>query len=135
MLDSQDVFAAAEQAIRVVDDAREDVPIRGVKNHYYTLEGAVAEVLFRQLDMPFERALRRAVGRARDEETHLRLGNIDLRDLAGGDWDESKSGSTQAEKLERLLTDALAELRTLREHECQYDSHDLCTICGLDGRA
>lgn len=135
MLDNQDVFAAAKAAILVVEDATENVPIRGVKHNYYTLEGAVSEVLYRHLDMPFERALRQAVDRARDEEIHIRLGSIDPRYLTDEAEDRTERARTQAEQLERLLEDALQDLKRTREHVCDFGSDDYCTTCGLDGRA
>lgn len=72
MLNSRDVYAAAEAVIGLVGDARkdhtfEDAPPRGAKGGFYTLEGAVADVLYRHLDMPFEPTVGQAVERARDE--------------------------------------------------------------------
>ena len=105
----------------------------------YSLEGAVAAELYKHLDSTFERDLRQAINAAREEETGMRLGFIDVRDLA--DYDSEKPETvenlppTKAEKLEQLLTGAIEELKTLREHRCTFDSEQWCTVCGLDGRA
>lgn len=139
MLENQDAFAAAEAVICVVDEDRRHGPGTDTRGAYNTLEGAVAGVLSEHLDMPFEHVLRRAISQARDEETGMRLGYIDPRDLADYDPEKPETADnlppTKAEKLQRLLTDALEELATVREHRCSFDSQDYCTICGLDGRA
>jgi DNA-binding transcriptional regulator GbsR (MarR family) len=141
MLDSQDVFAAAKAAILVVENATENVTIRGVKHNYYTLEGAVSEALYRHLNMPFERDLRQAVDRARDEKIHIRFGNIDSRELADEAGDrieqtkQAEHALTQTERLERLLQDALEDLKRTKEHVCNFGSDDYCTTCELDGPA
>lgn len=138
MLDNHAVFETAKQVIGVVDDARENAPLRGVHGNYYTLEGAVAEVLNRNLDAPMDRLVRHAVDRARYEETQLRLGCLDPRDLRGGSYEEdseASAGELLSESLQRLFEHAARELAGLRSHGCEFGEDDYCAICGLDGRA
>lgn len=140
MLDGRHVDAAAKAVISVVDEdrggRRQVGPNQG---GYYTLEGAVAAVLYQHLDERFEHVLQRAIKAAQDEETGLRLGHLDLRDLDDYDPEQPETVEnippTRAEKLEQVLTDAIEELKTLREHQCQFSEEDYCTVCGLDGRA
>lgn len=37
--------------------------------------------------------------------------------------------------LQKALQRALAEVRMLRRHRCQWNENDCCDICGRDGRA
>lgn len=140
MLDGQAVDAAARAVISVVDEDRAGRrPVGPEQGGYYTLEGAVAAVFHEYLDDPFEHVLRRTIEAAQSEESGLRLGHLDLRDLA--DYDPEKPETeqnvprTRAEELEELLGRALEELKTIREHQCEFSDEDRCMICGLDGRA
>lgn len=140
MLDGRHVDAAAEAVISVVDeDRRGGRPVGPHQGGYYTLEGAVAAVLYQHLDERFEHVLQRAIKAAQDEETGLRLGHLDLRDLEDYDPEEQETQEnmprTRAEELEEILGRALEELKTLREHQCEFDSEQYCVTCGLDGRA
>lgn len=140
MLDGRSVDAAAADAISVVDEDRGGRRAIGPQQGgYYTLEGAVAAVLYQHLDEPFEQTLRRAIKAAEDEETGLRLGFLDPRDLDdyGPEKPETEENMprSRAEILEGLLCNALEELKTIREHDCEFTESGFCSICGLDGNA
>lgn len=139
MLEGRHVEAAAKAVISLVDEDRRGRRPVGPHQGYYTLEGAVAVELYKHLDSTFERDLRQAIDGARSEEIGMRLGYLEPRDLE--DYDPEKPETvenippTKAEKLEQLLTDAIEELKTLREHRCQFSEEEWCMTCGLDGRA
>ena len=89
MLENRQVDAAVTAVISVVDDDRRGRRQVGPEQGgYYTLEGAVAAELYKHLASSFEDDLRLALARAREEEIGLRLGHIDVRDLA--DYDPEK---------------------------------------------
>ena len=83
MLENRFVDAATAAVISVVDDDRRGRrPIGPEQGGHYSLEGAVAAELYKHLDSTFERDLRQAINAAREEETGMRLGFIDVRELA-----------------------------------------------------
>lgn len=140
MLDGRCVDAAAEAIISVVDEDRKGRrPVGPKQGGYYTLEGAVAAVIYKNLGESFENVLRRAINAAREEEIGMRLGHIDLRDLADYDPDlpeiEENMPRSRVEELEELLGNAMEELKELREHHCEFGEKDYCVTCGADGRA
>lgn len=135
MLESKYVFAAAEAVISVVEEdhkGRRPGPDQG---GFYTLEGEVASELYKHLDMTFEQALGQALSQARHEEIGVRLGHLDQRDLADGDWHENQGGETQTEKLRTLFARALEKLEELTDHRCEFGEDDYCITCSCDGRA
>lgn len=140
MLENEQVFAAAAAVISIVDDergGRRKRPEEG--GFFHTLEGEVAQELYKHLESTFEHELRQAIDRARSEEIGMRLGHLDPRDLEDYDPEQPETVETmpptKAEKLQQLLTDAIEELKTLRGHRCEFSEEDYCIVCGLDGRA
>lgn len=137
------LWSAARAAIGVMEDERGGARPGPDAGGAHTLEGAVARAISGCLAESFEDRLRREIQAANQEEAGLRLGHLDLRDLADYDAETHEfaaAGPTRprsrADELIEQMRGAIDSLERLSSHACSFDPEtDYCTLCGADGRA
>ncbi|MBA2691898.1 MAG: hypothetical protein H0U65_05315 [Rubrobacter sp.] len=131
--------SAASIAFRIF---RRASPLDSRAEYEEALREAKSEImpmLFNNLHPTFKHAVADLVDECRSQEAAMRMGHYDPRDFREEGQDEGEA-TLRSEELQRILQEAVEDLKELRSHRCQWDEDPdtgavRCMICGADGLA